>query len=77
MIKYVKNTSYIDLCNMLIGKKARFKSDCEFFPNFDITGIVKSIDIANYNEIIFKISKNGKTYDIGSHMKNLSYEIIS
>lgn len=75
MIEYVSKHSYIEL-SKLIGKKVRFKSDCEFFPNFDITGIVRSIDIGNYDEYIFNIRRGNKDYHIGSHMRNLTYEIL-
>jgi len=74
---FVDNYSYIDLCEKLIGKTVSFKSDCEFFPNFHIVGVVISIKIANNNEFIITIIHNGKQYDIGSRMKNLTFEIMS
>lgn len=72
----VSKYSYNDLCQILIGKIANFKSDCQFFPNFDVTGTVLRIDIARNNEFIIKISRNGKKYDIGSKMHNLSFAIL-
>lgn len=74
--KFVSKSTYAELCSQLIGKRTRFKSDCEFFPNFDVIGLVKSIDITNHNEYLIHIQRNGKMYDIGSHMKNLSYEVL-
>jgi len=72
----VKNFKYQDLCNQLIGKIVNFKSDCQFFPNFDITGRVISITISPNNEYLIHIIRNGKKYDIGSNMLNLRFDII-
>lgn len=60
---------------MLVGKRVRFVSDCEFFPNFDVTGLVYSYSIYN-NEILFKV-KSRKSITIGSNMKNLMFEIVN
>lgn len=61
---------------MLIGRIVHFKSDCEFFPNFDVTGKVLSYKLYN-NELLIKIKlPNGKLIDVSSNMKNLSFEII-
>ena len=53
-------------------------SDCEFFPNFDITRQIIGYRINN-NELIFKVKifKNSKIIDVGSNMKNLSFELIN
>lgn len=76
MRKLVSSYSYQDLCKILIGKNVNFKSNCEFFPNFDVSGKVLSISIATNNEYLIKIvTKNRKFYDIGSNMKNLSFII--
>lgn len=72
----ISQFSYKKLCNILIGNIVNFKSDCQIFPNFDITGLVLSIDIAKNNEYIIKIIKNGKKYDIGSHMHNLTFYVL-
>ena len=74
---FIRNFSYIDLSNLLIGKLTNFKSDCEFFPDFDVTGKVKRISIASNNEILFHIIVKHKEYTIGSNMKNLSFKILS
>lgn len=77
MANLVSKHTYIDLCNILIGKVVNFKSDCQFFPNFDVTGKVLSINISSTsNEYIIKILRNGKKYDIGSNMSNLSFNIL-
>lgn len=76
MIKIVKNKSYIQLQNELLGKRARFKSDCQFFPKFDVIGKVIKMYIQN-GEIIFEVlCNNQKQIKIGSNMLNLSYEIL-
>ena len=71
----IKEYLYIDLCRLLIGKKVQFKSDCEFFPNFDVTGKVESIT-PKQNELLISIIRNGKKYTIGSNMKNLTFKIV-
>lgn len=72
----IKTKSFIWLIKNLMGKKVNFKSDCELFPNFDVTGKPISYYI-NGNELILKIkTSSGKTIDIGSNMKNLRYEIL-
>ena len=54
----------------LRGNEVRFISDCEIFPNFDITGKVKSISLEG-SEYIFTVLVKGKSIYIGSNMKNL------
>jgi len=76
MKNLVSKFDYKYLRDNLIYKHVNFKSDCEFFPNFDLTGYVYDIVVKN-NEYLFLVKhKNGKNYTIGSHMKNLSFEII-
>lgn len=75
-MELVKNYLIDELINILIGRTVHFKSDCEFFPNFDVTGKVLSYKLYN-NELLFKIKlPNGKLIDVGSNMKKLSFEII-
>ena len=64
------------ITNKLLGKRVRFTSDCELFPNFDIKCKVLEMKLES-NEIIFtcKLS-NGKTIPVGSNMHNLQFEII-
>ena len=70
----VKKLKYTDLL-MLIGSRCQFKSDCEFFPNFNITGTIHDVSINN-NEYIINIETEptGKIIPIGSNMKNLTIE---
>ena len=73
---HVKSKTYEQLIELL-GKKVHFKSDCEFFPNFDVHGKVIEMKYGSNLEIIFKFATfTGKTIDIGSNMKNLRYEMI-
>ncbi len=73
----ISKYSYNELCKLLIGKNVNFISDCQFFPNFNVTGYVISIDIVSNNEFKIHIKRNnGKYYDIGSHMHNLQFEIM-
>ena len=76
MKNFVSKLEYKSLVNTLLNKRVNFISDCEFFPNFNVTGYVFDITIHN-NEYLFHVRhKNGKKYTIGSHMKNLSYSIL-
>lgn len=73
---FVKNYSFEWLSFNLIGKNVQFKSDCEFFPNFNVTMKISSIFLKN-NEIIFEGTvKNKKNFKIGSNMKNLKFLIL-
>ena len=69
IMKLVKNMTYDEIYS-LIGSEVRFISDCEIFPNFDITGKVKSISLID-SEYVFIVSVKGKNIHIGSNMKNL------
>ena len=70
----INKYSYTQLIKKLVGKKVRFVSDCELFPNFDVIGKVVSYYIKG-NEILFKTKIGTKTIDIGSNMKNLRFEM--
>ena len=69
----VSKYNYTELCTQLIGKIVNFKSDCQIFPNFDVTGKVLAINITKNNEYLIKLLRNGKVYDIGSNMRNLNF----
>ena len=56
----VSKYSYIELCNLLIGKIVNFKSDCQLFDNFDVTGKVININISKTNEYMIEIMYKGK-----------------
>lgn len=72
----VKNISYNILSKSILGKTVNFKSDCEFFPNFNVTGKVYKLDLRQDETLIYVKTKQGKKLTIGSNMKNLEYEII-
>ena len=69
IMKLVKDMTYDEIF-ALRGNEVRFISDCEIFPNFDITGKVKSISLEG-SEYIFTVLFKGKNIYIGSNMKNL------
>jgi hypothetical protein len=56
MFKEVSKISYNELL-ALKGKNVRFISDCEIFPNFDVSGKVLSLEFNN-NENIFVLKTN-------------------
>ena len=71
----VKNLTYQEIIN-LISKRVQFVSDCDFFPFFNITGIVVNINFNN-DEYIFIVKLNtGKITKISSNMKNLTIKIL-
>ena len=72
----VKNISYNILSNSILGKIVNFKSDCEFFPNFNVTGKVYKLELRQDETLIYVKTRQGKKLTIGSNMKNLEYEII-
>ena len=53
----------------------QFVSDCELFPNFDVTGKVMSISLEG-SEYVFNVFIKGKNIHIGSNMKNLRVKKI-
>lgn len=78
MFNKVSKYSLQELSDILIGKNIRFISDCQLFPNFDVTGKVISINVASNNEYLIEIIKKGssKRYKIGSNMHNLQFSIL-
>ena len=75
-MELISNYSYEELCNILMGKLVNLKSDCQIFPNFDVTGKVTNIVISKNKEYIIKLLRNGKVYDIDSHMHNLRFSLL-
>lgn len=74
----ISKYSYIWMCNNLMNKKIHFISDCEFFPNFNIEGYIKDINLSkSTSEILFTVAVKNKTLTIGSNMKNLQFEIMN
>lgn len=72
----IKKYSLSEL-SKLINHKVRFTSDCEFFPNFDVTCKVKKVQMKG-NEILFEVNviNSNKHLTIGSNMKNLQFEVL-
>jgi len=73
----IKNFSFEAIYKKIFGKNVRFISDCEFFPNFDVTIKVKNIYIKGPETIFEGITKSNKKLIIGSNMKNLQFEITN
>lgn len=67
------------ITSKLLGKKVRFTSDCELFPNFDVKVQVVSVSISQNREILFDCRNlsNRKKLTIGSKMKNLRFQLLS
>ena len=66
------------ITNKLLGKKVRFISACELFPNFDVKVQVISVSISQNREILFDCRNlsNRKKLTIGSNMKNLRFQLL-
>ena len=67
------------ITSKLLGKRVRFTSDCELFPNFDVKVQVVSISLSSNKEILFdcRSLSYSKKLTIGSKMKNLRFQILS
>lgn len=79
-ISMEKVSSYTieNITSKLIGKRVRFVSDCEFFPDFDVKVQIVSISMSENREILFDCRNlsNRKKLTIGSKMKNLRFKIL-
>ena len=79
--KVEKISSYTieKITNKLLGKRVRFTSDCELFPNFDVKVQVVSLSISQNREILFycRNISNRQKLVIGSNMRNLRFQILS
>ena len=66
------------ITSKLLGKKVRFTSDCELFPNFDVKVQVVSISLSSSKEMLFDCRNlsNRKKLTIGSKMKNLRFQLL-
>ena len=60
----------------LLGKKVHFTSNCQLFPNFNVTGKVVEIILSGNIPLIKTILTNGKTLHIDGGMSKLSFEIL-
>ena len=80
-LKVEKVSSYTieKITSKLLGKRVRFTSDCELFPNFDVKVQVISVSISKNREILFDCRNisNRKKLVIGSNMRNLRFQILS
>ena len=76
MTNYIIKYSFEQLQTLLIGKEVNFKSDCQFFPNFNVTGKVEQIKYASNGELIIIVKIKNKSITIGSNMHNLSFSIV-
>ena len=80
-LKVEKVSSYTieKITSKLLGKRVRFTSDCELFPNFDVKVQVISVSISQNREILFDCRNisNRKKLVIGSNMRNLKFQILS
>ena len=72
----IKKYPYNKLTTMLLGKKVHFTSDCQLFPNFNVTGKVINITLVQGIPLIKTILTNGKTIQIDGGMSNLSFELL-
>lgn len=76
-MELVKKYSINILRNKLLGKKVHFISDCQLFPNFNITGKVIEINLSGNIPLIKTILNSGKIMNIDGGMSNLSFEIVN
>lgn len=71
------NNRNFSFFSSILGKKVHMLSDCEFFPNFDLTGKVVAINPGSNGETVLTLlTNNGKNMYVGSNMKNLRYELV-
>ena len=76
-MKLVNKLSFIQIQKELLGKRARFKSDCEFFPKFDVMGRVTKCYVTNGETILEVLTLNNRQIKIGSKIKNIRYELLN
>lgn len=76
-MEMVKKYQISTLRQKLIGKTVNFKSDCQLFPNFDVTGRVVEISLSGRIPLINVITKNGRKIHIDGGMSNLSFTILN
>lgn len=75
-MQLLSNLTYEQISTSLYNKNIHFTSDCEFFPEFDVIGKIIKTRIQNTEIVMTFKTKQGRVIDIGSHMKNLRYEIL-
>ena len=72
----MKVLSVLDI-PFILGKIVHLTSDCDIFPNFNVTGKVTGRDISKTGEHLIYINIKHKRLTVGLNMKNLRFEIIS
>ena len=60
----------------LLGKKVNFTSNCQLFPNFNITGKVIEINMSGSIPLIKVILSTGRKIDIDGGMSKLSFQVL-
>ena len=75
-MQLLSNLTYEQITTSLYNKNIHFTSDCEYFPEFDVIGKIIKTRIQNAEIVMTFKTKQGRVIDIGSHMKNLRYEIL-
>lgn len=74
---YIKEYGVSNFIKTIKGKNTHFKTDkCEFFPKFDISGIILKTDISTNGEILCKTKIQNKIITVGSNMTGLLFEIL-
>jgi hypothetical protein len=78
LVKNLINTELLDKRskNNLFGKKVHLTAKCRFFPEFDLTGILKSLKKINFSYIIYINLSNNKPFKVDALMDGLEIEII-
>lgn len=76
-MEILKKYPYNKLTSKLLGKKVHFTSDCQLFPNFNVTGKVVNISLEKGIPLIKTILTSGKTIHIDGGMSNLQFEVLS
>ena len=76
-MEILKKYPYNKLTSTLLGKKVHFTSDCQLFPNFNVTGKVVNISLEKGIPLIKTILTSGKTINIDGGMSNLQFEVLS
>lgn len=61
----------------ILGKKVHFISDCQLFPNFNVTGKVIEINLSSNIPLLKTILTSGKTINIDGGMSNLQFELVN
>lgn len=78
-MEFTKKYSNNKLIKLLLGKRVHFKSDCELFPNFDVTGRVVDHTYAKNGELILKVKSmnSPRILPIGTNMNRLRFEVLN